>query len=269
MFVFSIIIFLGSLGWLYSDPDWEPAIVAISSLAAVIFNESHVKVYFSEKIRTLRAKKIPIENGAIAISDAELLDIVRPLCLGENKSYKFEDRDAERLEKHARKNVKDKNQIFYVLSQVKRSNSKLELIESGLEKIVYLYDNRFLNVAIDYVPKIIKNFVNIVYSSSTGKPNFSQKTKPFDIYSNNVTDGQIHFVADIPETIVKQILEKLNLSSTQQLAVPYQYSLLDLPDMAVYEYVVPAQVFAALTRFEGLQSNDQFWAIQNWAFGPH
>jgi len=269
LFVFSIIIFLGSLGWLYSDPDWEPAIVAISSLASVIFNESHVKLYFSEKIRTLRAKKIPIENGTITISDAELLDIVRPLCLGENKSYKFEDRDYKRLEKYARKSIKDKNQKFYVLSQVNSSNSKLGLIDSGLEKIVYLYNKRFLNVTIDCVPKIIKNFVNIVYSSPTGHPSFSQKTKPFDVYSNNVTDGQIHFVADIPETIVKQILEKLNISSTQQLALPYHYSLLDLPDIAVYEYVVPAQVFAALTRFKGLGSDDQFWAIQNWAFGPH
>ncbi|KIN14477.1 hypothetical protein [Halomonas sp. KHS3] len=189
--------------------------------------------------------------------------------LGGNQSYKFEDRNAKSLSAHARKNVKDKNQKFYALSQVKRSNSKLELVGSGVEKIIYLYNKRLLNVAIDCVPKIIKNFVKVVYSSSTGYPSFSEKTKPFDVYSNNVTDGQIHFVADIPETIVKQILEKLNLSSTQQLAIPYQYSLLDLPDKAVYEYVVPAQLFAALTRFEGLNSEDQFWAIHNWAFGPH
>lgn len=269
MFVFYVIIFLGSLGWLYSDPDWEPAIASISSLAAVVFSESHVKLYLSEKIKSLRAKTIPIENGAVVISDSELLDIVRPLCLGEDKSYKFEDRDAESLEKHARKNVNDKNQKFYVLSQVNRSKAKLELVNYGLEKIVYLYNKRLLNVAIDCVPAIIRNFVSIVYSSSTGHPNFPEKTKPFDVYSNNVTDGQIHFVADIPEAIVEKILEKLNLSSTQQLAIPYQYSLLDLPDRAVHEYIVPAQVYAALTRFEGLESDDQFWAIHNWAIGPH
>ena len=269
MFAFSLIIFLGSLGWIYFEPGWEPTLFSISTLAALVLNESHVKRYFSEKVRGWKTKKIPIENGSIVVSDEDILDIVRPLCLGKDLLYVFEDKGAKELAEHARKYLSDKNEKFYAFAQVHRSSSEIDLVNSGFKIIVYLYKKGIINVAIDRIPEIFKNYVKLVYSSSTGHPNYSERSKPFDIYSNNVTDGQIHFVADIPEAIVEKILIKLNISSTQQLAIPYQYSLLDLPDNAVYEYVVPAQILAALTRFTSLKSEDNFWAIHNWAFGPH
>ena len=84
MFIFSILLFIGSIGWILFEPGWEPSLFALSSLSAVVFSESHVKNYIKEKYQSYKAKKIVISEGSIIASDEELLKILRPLCLGDS-----------------------------------------------------------------------------------------------------------------------------------------------------------------------------------------
>jgi hypothetical protein len=268
LFIFTLLIFIGSIGWLVFEPGWEPALFALSSFSAVILTG---KSFIKEQYKKFTAYKIPVSDGAIALDDDALLKILRPLCLGEKVGVEVINLQVNALEKHARKKVKDENKQYYLLSQVDRSKKKLELADAGIKQITTLYRKGFINCAIEKLPLIVRRYVSVIYPPIPGSPLFLEKQgeKAFDIYSNCVVKHEISFIADLPEKAVHAIIEKLELKSTQEMCLPYMYSALQLPEDILYEYVVTAQVFAGLTRYKNEIENNNFWALHNWAVGPH
>ena len=78
----------------------------------------------------------------------------------------------------------------------------------------------------------------------------------------------LSFIADIPDAEVDEIINKLEIKSTQDMCFPYTYSVLQVPERILYEYIIPAKVSYGLTRYKEV-ANDNYWAPQNWAIGPH
>ncbi|MDA1379588.1 hypothetical protein PCI56_06535 [Plesiomonas shigelloides subsp. oncorhynchi] len=124
MFIFSLLIFFGSLGWLIFEPGWEPSLFALSSLSAVVVSDNHVKSYIKKKYQDYAAKKIVISEGKVVTEDNELMKIIRPLCLGNDIDITVINMQDDVLEKHARKKVDDENQKYYLLAQVDRRKKK-------------------------------------------------------------------------------------------------------------------------------------------------
>lgn len=271
MFVFTILIFIGSLFWVYFEPGWEPGLFALSSFSGVVLTESHVNQFIKEKYRSFRACKLKISNSEIVSDDEALMKIIRPLCLGENLELVFRNVQDDALEKHAKKKIADENQRFYLLSQVEKRKKKLKLARVGVEKIAALYRKGFLRCEIQHLPAVIRRYISIVDPPMPNTPLSlqQQREKVFDIYSNNIVSGEISFLASIPEDAVDEIIKKIELRSTQDLCIPYMYSVLQIPTNILCEYVVPAQVLYGLTTYKDLAENDNFWGLQNWAFGPH
>ncbi len=270
MFIFSTLIFIGSLGWLFFEPGWEPGLFVLSSISGVIFSESHAKERIKNKYKTYKAKKISISEGIIITKDEELMKIFRPLCLGENFDIKFKNQEDDKLEAYAKNKVKDENQKYYLLAQVERRKKKLELCEEGFRKIAYLYRKGFIRCEIERLPKIARRYVSIVYPSAPNSKSHLERQKEiaFDVYSHFLAKREISFIADIPEKEVDEIIEKLEIKSTQDMCIPYKYSLLQIPDVIIYDYIFPAQILAGLTSHNEI-INEDFWAPQSWAIGPH
>lgn len=243
---------------------------ALSSLSAVVVSDNHVKSYIKKKYQDYAAKKIVISEGKVVTEDNELMKIIRPLCLGNDIDITVINMQDDVLEKHARKKVDDENQKYYLLAQVDRRKKKIALCHDGIRKISELYRKGFIRCEVDRLPIIVKRYVSIIYPTMPNESSFTdkQQEKAFDIYSNNVAKGEVSFIADIPEAEVDIILKKLEIKSTQEMCSPYMYSILDIPEQLLYEYVLPAQVFYGLTRHKEIAS-EAFWAPQNWAIGPH
>ncbi|MBB1307753.1 hypothetical protein [Pseudoalteromonas sp. SR43-5] len=271
MFIFTVIIFIGSLGWVYFEPGWEPSLFSIASFAAVVSSENHVKRWIKNKINDFRAKKITIENGLISDSDEDILKIIRPLCLGENVLFTCTNVDAFKFKKDSMTQFDSDEIRFYKKSKSDSLLAKSKLVESAVVIISELYKSHLINMEISDLPKVIRNFVKITYPNSNGKPSFfiNGKTTSFDIYSNSIDGKTFSFIADFPDNIVEKILTKLNLKNTSELAIPYHYSALELPEDAFNEYVLPAQIHSALKVYKEYKDNDSFWVAYNWAFGPH
>lgn len=252
------------------EPGWEPSLFALSSFSAVVFSESHVKNYIKEKYQSYKSKKVVISEGDLTATDEELMSIIRPLCLGDDVVIEIKNLEDDALEHHAKKKVKNENERYYLLAQVDRRKKNIALCEEGIKKIADLYRRGFIRCGIESLPNIVRRYVSIIYPQLSDSPKFlkKHKEKAFDIYSNSVVKGEISFVADIPEAEVDEIIEKLEINSTQDMCLPYAYSVLQVPDRILYEYIVPAKVFYGLTRYKDI-ANDNFWASQNWAIGPH
>jgi len=203
-------------------------------------------------------------------NDEELMKILRPLCLGNEIGIEIRNIEDEALENHAKKKVKDENERYYLLAQVNRRKKKLDLCKKGIKKIVELYRKGFIRCRINDLPNIVRRYVSVVYPPLPNSPRFLEKhkEKAFDIYSNSVVKGEISFIADIPDTGVDEVLKKLGIESTQDMCFPYAYSVLQVPDRILNEYIIPAKIFYGLTSYKDI-ANDNFWAPQNWAVGPH
>jgi hypothetical protein len=269
LFIFSLLIFVGSLGWVYSEPNWEPILFAFSSFSVVVFSESHIKSFIASKYHSYKAYKIVISDGKILSSDQSLMEIIRPLCLGENLEIKFTNLDDDSLVQHAKKKVEDENQKYYLLAQVDRRRKKLALSSEGLKKITFLYRKGLIRCEVEKLPSIIRGYISFLYPPLTTSPDVQYRKRPFDIYSSSVVKSEISFIADIPNIEVQELIEELEIKSTQEMCIPYVYSVLQIPRKTLYEYVVPAQIFYGLTRYKKEAENDKFWALHNWAIGPH
>jgi hypothetical protein len=265
------LIFLGSIGLLFFEPGWEPSLFALSSFSATIFSENHIRDHIKQRLRHFKAQNIKVSEGFIKTSDKELMKIFRQLCLDQNLDIKVINLDDDALEKFAKKKVNDEDRKYHLLAQVKRFKKKIDLCEQGIRKIAELYEKRLIRCNIDLLPIIARRYVSIVYPPMFDIDNSSfierQKEIGFDIYSRDVIKGEISFMASIPNSSIDLILKKLKIKSTQEMSLPYMYSVLDIPESILYEYIVPNQVLSGLTRYKEIE-NVKFWAPQNWAIGP-
>ena len=268
LILISLIVFLGSLGWLYYEPGWEPSLFMLTSFSGLVFSESRIKSIVRGKFRDRLAKKISVSGGLVVTCDKELMKLIRPLCLGENLLFRFVNEDDIELERHAKKKVNDDNTKHHLLIRVQRRKVKLDLCEQGLRKIAELYREGHMQCGIDNLPSIVRKFVSIIYSSAVKSSPEKRSERPFDVYSNSVVKGEISFIADIPDSEVGKIIEVLGIGSVQDMCLPYMYSVLQIPESILYDYIIPAQVFAGLTKFTSIKSNN-FWSLHNWAIGPH
>ena len=184
MFIFSLLLFIGSLGWLIFEPGWEPSLFVLSSLSAVIVSENHVKSYLKTKYQHYFVKKIVISEGNIIAENDELMKIIRPLCLGDDIDFTVINMEDDALEKHATKKVEDENQKYYLLAQVDRRKEKLSLCCDGIKKIADLYRKGFIRCEVDRLPIIVRRYVSVIYTPMPNNSSFSetQKEKAFDIY---------------------------------------------------------------------------------------
>lgn len=255
---------------MYFEPGWEPSLFALSSLSAVVVSESHVNSYIKRKYLSFKSKKIVVSDGNIIASDEELLKILRPLCLGDSMGVEVRNLEDDALENHARKKVKDENERYYLLAQVDRRKNKLILCREGIKKIADLYRHGLIRCSIEKLPNTVRRYVSVIYPPLPNSPRFLEKhkEKAFDIYSNSIIKGEISFIADIPDAEVDEIIKKLEINSTQDMCSPYAYSVLQVPERILNEYIIPAKVSCGLTRYKEI-ANDNFWAPQNWAIGPH
>ncbi|MDC9515411.1 hypothetical protein PSH47_19905 [Pseudoalteromonas sp. CST5] len=272
MFIFTVIIFIGSLGWVFFEPGWEPSLFSIASFSAMISFKNHVRKCIKNKINAFRSKKIFIENGLISDTDEKILEIIRPLCLGENVLFKCTNLDALRFKKDSMNQSDNDDVRFYKKSKSDNLIAKSKLVESAIVIISDLYKSHLICIEMSDIPQVIRNFVKITYPNSNGKPSFSidGETTSFDIYSNSISDGKIFsFVADFPDDIIKKTLAKLSLKNINELAIPYNYSVLQLPEEAFNKYVLPAQVYSVLSVYKEYKEDYSFWVSCNWAFGPH
>ncbi|HDZ9291018.1 TPA: hypothetical protein RUZ30_003691 [Vibrio cholerae] len=73
MFILSLVVLILSFGWLCFQPDWEPAIVFLGSLGAVVKVDSPIKLKVKAKYLDSRSKKLRIESGKIIDSDIVIL----------------------------------------------------------------------------------------------------------------------------------------------------------------------------------------------------
>jgi hypothetical protein len=252
------------------EPGWEPSLFALSSASAVVFSESYVKNYIKEKYQSYKSNKIIISEGEIIADDEELMKFLRPLCLGEDVSIDVRNLEDDILENHARKKVKDENERYYLLAQVDRRKKKLDLCSEGIKKIAELYRQGFIRCRIDNLPNVVRRYVSVIYPPLPNSSGFLERHKEtaFDVYSNSVIKGEISFIADIPSAEVDEIVTKLEIKSTQDMCAPYFYSVLQIPERILHEYIIPAQVSYGLTRYKEI-ADDNYWAPQNWAIGPH
>lgn len=271
MFIFSLFIFIGSLGWLYCEPGWEPGLFALSSFSVVIFSENHVRDFIKRKLRNFKSLNIPISNGEILVNDEKLMAVLRPLCLGVNLEINITNLEDDALEKHANKKVLDENEKYYLLAQIDRRKERIRLSSEGIMQITMLYRKGFIRCGIEMLPSIVRRYINIVYPPTPNSPSFIERHREqaFDLYSNSVTKGEISFIADIPHIETQEILKKLEVKSTQDMGIPYMYSALQVPEVILCKYIVPAQILYGLTTHISEIENDNFWALHNWAIGPH
>ena len=271
MFIFTIIIFIGSLGWAYFEPGWEPILFSIASLATMLSSNSSVIGYIKNKLEHFRAKKITIESGLISDSDEHILKIIKALCLGEDCLIKCIDVDALKLKKDSMKHTISDEERFYKKSKSDNFLVKSKLVESAFFILSELQKSHLVNVEISNLPKVLRNIVKITYPKTNGRPSYfiEGKTALFDIYSEQIEGQILSFVADFPPEVVEKILTKLNIESTNELAIPYDYSVLQLPEEAFNEYVLPAQIHAVLKKYPKYRDNENFWIPSNWAFGLH
>lgn len=270
MFILSLLILIGSIGWLLFEPGWEPSLFALSSFSAVVYSEGHLREHLKRKIKSYKSKKILISEGNIIADDEELMKLMRPLCLGKKVSFEVINLEDDALEKNARKMVKDENEKYYKLAQINRHKKKLNLCSEGIKKIADLYRQGFINCDIGSLPNIVRRYVSIIYRPLSSSSLLLDKSKEvaFDIYSNSSVKGEISFIADIPSEEVDKMFRKLEINSAQDMRLRYFYSVLEVPERVLNEYIIPAQVSYGLTTFKEI-ANDSFWAHQNWAIGPH
>ncbi|WFS17198.1 hypothetical protein P9K38_17295 [Pseudomonas sp. 905_Psudmo1] len=272
MFWFTLIIFIGSLGWLFSSPDWEPALFSVSSLAALLAQEPHGKSLIKRLISKIKSKKITIKGrGNITNSDEELLDIIRRKSPGQVSEAIIIDMSANELKKYAERKAKDDNEKYYLLAQAKRMNEKLPLVAAGLDTLAEKYSKGFFRVGVDSLPGIFREYVNLIYPPLPIDNRFIpyNKSTNFDIYSNNINGKELSFIASFPEEVCRQLLDKFEAKSLQHFTIPYNHSAIELPETAIYKHVVPALILAGQTKYKELGRNDNFWALHNWAFGLH
>ena len=271
MFVFSLVIFVASLVWLAYEPGFEPGITAISSFAAMLFTESHIRNFCSKKYLEFRAKKLIISNGEILLNDNELMNIMRQLSLGKEVDFRVSNQEDRELETHAKKKVNDKNEQYNLLSYIDRRKKKLALSKHGIEKIAALFRKGFIQCEINDLPAIVRRFVSIVYPPTIDsvKLNSQNKEKSFDIYSSSVSERQLSFIANIPETDVQELMKSLKIESLQEMCQPHKYSALEIPSRIFYQYVLPAQILYGLRTYKNESGSDDYWAVQLWSIGPH
>lgn len=271
MFILSLVVFILSFGWLCFQPDWAPAIVFFGSLGAVINFDSPIKVKVKEKYLDSRSKKLRIESGKIIDSDIVILDILKKLCAGEEVLFKCINLDAKEYYKKYKNNTEPEDITLYNKLKSDALKAKACQLEDATKTLAYLYKEGYLTIELSKLPEILRNYVLISHPTQSGKPSYCEgvDSKAFDIYSNNISGKSMTFIADLPSVAVSELLDKYNAVSIQTFAVPFQYSLLELPENTYYNYVVPAQLHASLTKYSAFSKNGEFWAAHNWAFGPH
>ncbi|MBE4368002.1 hypothetical protein HJ032_22680 [Vibrio parahaemolyticus] len=271
MFILSLVVLILSFGWLCFQPDWEPAIVFLGSLGAVVKVDSPIKLKVKAKYLDSRSKKLRIESGKIIDSDIVILDILKKLCAGEELLFKCISLDAKGYYKKYGNGAESEDVKLYNKAKSDALEAKARQLEEATKILAYLYKERYLTVEISKLPEMLRNYVLISHPTQNGKPSYCEgiDSKAFDIYSDNISGKSMTFIADLPSVAVSELLDKYNAEDIQTFAVPYQYSLLELPKSTYYNYVVPAQLHASLTKYSAFNKNGEFWAAHNWAFGPH
>lgn len=270
MIWFTLIIFIGSLGWLISSPDWEPTLFAISSCAALLAQEPHGKSLIKILARKIKSKKITLKDrGDIITSDEDLLEIIKNKSLGKSTEITFIDASADALKKYANKKAKDESEKYYLLAQVKRMNEKLQLVESGLNVLTEKYSMGFFRTSINSLPEIFREYVRLLYPPLPDDERFMayHSSTHFDIYSNSISGKVLSFVASFPEETCDKLLEKFGCKTIQEFTIPYNHSAIELPEPVINRHVVPALILAGQTRYKDISNNDNFWALHNWSFG--
>lgn len=269
MFIISLLIFLGGLCWFYFEPGWEPGLFILSSFSVVIFSESHVKKFIKEKYMRLKSHNIKISKGEVLLSDEQLMRIIRPLCLGEDVKFFISNLEGDSLEKYAKRKVKNEDEKYHLLAQVNRGKNTVILCMEGIKLIALLYKKELIRCNVGMLSSIARNYIFLVYSLSHSGYRRDCMEYTFDVYSSSIIDGQIYFSASIPDFEIKKILEKIGVTSTQEMCQPYMYCILELPEDILLKYIVPAHIFHGLIRFSDDIENDNFWAQHNWYIGPH
>ncbi len=267
MFWIALIIFLGSIGWAYSEPGWEPFLFAISSMGVLLSHESHVKKFLLNLLPNNKKRTICIaEHGDVEYNNYSGLDIIKSLILNEDIELLITSKEAEHLRKHAHKEEKNTDTGFHLKERAKRLDDKLILVKEGLYRIAALHKKGLIQCQLRELPTIFEQLTRMIFPASISTP---VNNSAFDIYVKTNDGNEISFIADFTQEETSELLEKLEVDSTQKLAIPYNFMVSDIPVHTINHRIISKQIFASLTRHKEFADDDSYWFIQNWYFGPH
>jgi len=261
----ALIIFIGAIGWSYADPDWEPFLFLISSLGVLLSQESHFKNTLESLLPKKNKRTILIkEDGSISYCKSSCIEIITPMILGEIINLSVISKEAESLRTYAQKE-EDPNKKFHLKNRANILDKSMNLIKDGIFKIAELHKNGFIICRLQDLPIIVESFISLILESNLVSANCSI----FDIYTRTKDGDEIWFTVKFNKEETDSILKKFKASSSQDLAIPYNFMVSDIQSEILDNKVIPKQVLMSLTNHKEHATDSQYWLIFNWYIGPH
>ncbi len=270
MLWFSWILFLGSLGWLYSQPDWEPALFSISMLGALIYSDKKAKAAPFSLLKTwfLKGKQEVIVISAVNTIDLDnesLTKLISNSILESRGSVKFKHEGVSELRNYANKKEKDINTKHSILERAQTIEKRLSIVAEGYAKLIWLIQKKYISCQANEYPKLLKKLVQLVYAGAV----VATGHRKFDIYHN-----ELHYPIYLPDDKVNLIEEKLNSTfavgsedTLSLMTIPKNFVVMGMPEDIIFTEIVPAHIYYGLTRYVELKGDEEYWGIYSWHIG--
>lgn len=270
MFYFSILIFLLSVGWLISSPDWEPLIIATTSLSGILFykhKDPENKSWLQRKLKNLCSKNITInDENKLEISEIEFNKVFSELLLGKKSNFIFSYSLSKKYRTHAKKEASLEISHGF-LRRAEGFDKKVKLLDACFHRLIWLYQKKLTQAPISRAYSLTQRIVNLIFDDPIVPNNFTK----LDIYTNYKEMGQIGYPIYIPTDKYKEIENKINQefpsSGSGLLTTPYNFHVIEIPEEIKLYEVIPAHVYFSEVRYSKIKDSEEYWHYWSWSFG--